>query len=231
MLLPQSLEHHWTAYLTYQAYYILTIYQILSIVNILTNKHTNTVHVSYDVDVDVDILPIDKRENPKPIKLPLNLKLQWLLYNILIPHAIVITLIYYIVIYPMKISFAPRTSVFILRDINFHGINSVFVILDMAICAIPLRILHCFHCLILEILYIVFTLIFWNFDTKTNILYGVVLDWNTPGLAVGACIAYMFVLCTVWLILVGFYKLRVKIANWCERRRADGARDNGLDSQ
>lgn len=97
-------------------------------------------------------------------------------------------------------------------DVITHGINAVYVIVNVSVSSVPIRIYHFFHGVIFGVVYAVFTVIYYaaggtNHQDKAYIYP--VLDWNSPGLTLAYCVAVIFVAMPLCHFLIyGIYALR-----------------------
>ena len=108
-------------------------------------------------------------------------KLAWFLYNVTTFSSILITVIYWILLY------VPGSRV---SAVNFfvHGFNSIVSVSDLFIGKRPCRLLHFYHTFLALLAYVAFTVIYWAAGGE-NILYGTtyiywVLDWDNLNLTV-----------------------------------------------
>ena len=119
------------------------------------------------------------------------------------------TLIYFAFLYPLAKKEDPEFASSVL-DINIHGINTVIMIIDNFISAIPIRIMHVIYPGIYGLIYIVFSLIYYAFDPKNNIPYPGILDWSKPGITIPVILIVIGVLMPLLqLAWYGWYRLRL----------------------
>ena len=190
-----------------------------TISNPTTPRDVEIGSVSYNVSYNMVNIPTvsvamqtDARKNKQRPNLPWYLKLRWFLFNVTAVMSVTVTVCYYGFLYHYTHTLVSGDSLF--TDLNFHAFTSAFILLDIAISAIPLRILHVIHGGMVLLLYVVLTLIYWSLDKENNIIYPV-LNWNDPtfsliftGLGIVGTIL-------VWSILFGLYKLRIWFAEKC----------------
>ena len=138
------------------------------------------------------------------------MKLDWILYNITLPISIVVTLVFFTLLYPDM----PHENGVDIFNIHVHALNSVFSILELFLCSIPTRLAHIIYPVIYGVIYILFSVFYWvkNHD---HVIYEHVLDWNEPGrtLVVVVLLA-LVVLPTLQCVMFVLYKLRVYV---CKR--------------
>lgn len=145
-------------------------------------------------------------------------KLQWLLFNVAANNAVIVTVGYWSLLYPLMASDAGLVegeSGFI--NITVHLLNSVLMLMEVFMSALPVRLLHVMYAASYGLVYLMMTLVMWLI-TKGYIYY--FLDFNRPGLAVGFIFLLLLVVQPlVQLLYYGLYSLRDRL----ERRL--GGRD------
>ncbi|XP_046544474.1 uncharacterized protein LOC124254672 [Haliotis rubra] len=129
-------------------------------------------------------------------------KISWILANITSDTCIIVTSIYFGALYD-------PSSGMTLSNLNVHGLNTVFVIVDTFITARPVRILHFIHALIYAAVYMIFSLIYWATDKA--IIYKYILDWSTPGSTVGIMLGISVLVFILQVVYFGLYQLRLYI--------------------
>uniref|UniRef100_A0A1L8D935 Putative conserved plasma membrane protein n=2 Tax=Nyssomyia neivai TaxID=330878 RepID=A0A1L8D935_9DIPT len=120
---------------------------------------------------------------------PTVFKIYWALHNSTLVMSIIITIIYWSILFDAEIHVADAVNVLT------HATNSVFMFIDILIVAYPVRIYHACHSLIFGLIYVIFSVIYFaaGGTTKagTTYIYNV-LNWNNPGSAmvtvVGVCV-------------------------------------------
>ena len=138
----------------------------------------------------------------------------WVIFNIAANVAIVITLLYWTLIFGGKINGL---------DISTHLINSVLILIDLMLSAAPVRILHVVYPWILGFLYAMLTVIFWAVK-GTNALdepyiYSDIDYNNTPAVSSGIIVGSVLVgQPLVQAILFGLYKLRGFLSLKCSKQ-------------
>lgn len=135
------------------------------------------------------------------------MKLTWCLADIVYAFGIIVTVIYFGVLFRS----IGVTKGFI-HDLNMHAFNSVQILIDIVIVARPVRLLHLLYPLLYGICYLIFSVFYWLQDKQNNVLYPGVLDWNKPGqtvlfMALLALIGLPF----LQLILFLLFRLRLFI--------------------
>ena len=121
---------------------------------------------------------VQRNEDGEEVKLPWYMRIQWILYNISLPSSVLVTLIFWGVLYPtnpdMIMSFFNATV---------HSANLLFMLIEQYVGAIPTRLLHVYQPVAYALCYAVFSIIIFSADG--TVLYRFVLDWNNPGITVG----------------------------------------------
>ncbi|KAM7353461.1 rolling stone [Cochliomyia hominivorax] len=112
-------------------------------------------------------------------KTPFIIKLYWLLYDVALPLALVITTIYWTFLHG-KMNKPQRFPI-----ISFvtHCLNSVFMLVDFLIVAFPVRLLHTIYAMMLPIIFCIFTVIYYfcgGTDEYGNHFVYPLLDWKIP---------------------------------------------------
>jgi len=99
------------------------------------------------------------------------------------------------------------------NNITKHALNSVFMVIDTSLSAIPVRLLHSLYALLYIVIYLVFSIIYWLLDGTNNqgntYIYKS-LDYDNFKPIVGGLIVVflLVVLPGLHLILFGIAKLR-----------------------
>ncbi|CAC5381219.1 unnamed protein product [Mytilus coruscus] len=147
----------------------------------------------------------DILENVKDeIGMPWYIQLVWFLFETSNGIAISVTVGFYSA---LELSTHPAS-------IEFHAINSVYVILNLLVCAKVINLFHVIYPMIFGIVYIIFTIIY-QLGFEENPIYPI-LDWNeTFPTAVTVAVLIFVGIPIVHLVLFGLYKLRIFIARNC----------------
>ncbi|XP_051159726.1 protein rolling stone-like isoform X1 [Leptopilina boulardi] len=141
------------------------------------------------------------------------LKSYWFLYVVTCTLALSVTIIYWSVIYNPQIH-----SVDIL-NILLHVFNSILMIVDMCMVKIPIFLFSAWWCLIVALLYVLFSIIYYaagGVDKLGNHFIYAILDWKKPMRTVIVCLVV-----TIFLLIVhGVFCLLAKLADrTCSRRK------------
>ncbi|XP_052084298.1 uncharacterized protein LOC127721544 [Mytilus californianus] len=152
-----SQQVKWFIYLTYWAYFVLTLSTIIDAICVVY------ISIKRD-DILQDISPI----------MPWYLKVDWVFFNVSNTISILISIMYWGLIYTGS---EELTSV----NIETHALNIVYIIINFFMTGIPVRFYHFLHPIVFGIIYIVFSVIYeasggTNHQNKTHIYS--VLDWS-----------------------------------------------------
>lgn len=165
----------WPVWLTNWSYFILTCHLLCSATVTLLftteqgrclrrrERHRSSLHSS------------EHQAATHHTHIPWYLKLDWFLFNIASSAAILVTVVYFSALFPQRDLHSLSAE-----DANLHMMNTVLIILELCISAIPVRLLHFIYMWLYGAIYIAFTAIYWAFDHSV-VLYPKVLDWNHPG--------------------------------------------------
>lgn len=224
------------AFLTVWTYTVLTVYLTLhflscllyacrrggTICRRLSNEnhrhmfHELQVQPSLWADRDYDAIPgtepdeID--DEMRTIRLSWLTKLVWILYNIASSACLVVTLGFWILLYP---HLDIHTGKDLLINIQLHGITSVIIMLEICVTAIPIRLPHMVFTLAYGALYFIFSGVYYAVDHR-HVLYPNIIDWSKPGVTMIVFVVAAFVaLPLIQLFLFGLYRLRLFIFDKC----------------
>lgn len=127
-------------------------------------------------------------------------RLVWILLNISSNMSLCVTISFWALVYDGK---TVRIS-----DIFVHILNSVFMVLEVVLSSVPLRILHLIYPLFYGLFYTFMTVLFWLLIDKTPVY--IVLDYtHKPGLAAGVLVGSHFILLPlVQIFLYLLHRLR-----------------------
>lgn len=209
--MPEFNGHVWPAFLTNWSYTVLACYLIVAAVVVI--RRTTPAAMSRPAPLSMNHPELA----PSPLgNLAIDLKTEWCLFAVISNFAFIITFIYFAVLYPHI--YAPGQKIRAV-DFHIHGFNSVVIIIEMMICAFPIRLLHAIYPMIYGLTYVLFSIIYWAFDHKNNVVYKNVLDWNKPGQTIGVILGLGFLVIPILqLALFGLYRLRVWIYDLIQGR-------------
>lgn len=154
--------------------------------------------------------PMDIVERSDTI--PWYLCLVWFLFNTASVFALVVSVAFWALLAP-KI---PSSYLLSEKNLQIHLINSVLILLENCLTAVPVRLLHSVYPFIYGLTYIIFALIYWSVD-HNNVIYFFLDFGKSPGLAAASIVVIGFVLVPLLqLILYGIYRLKLNIFhNFC----------------
>jgi len=186
----------WPVWLTSWSYLLLTCHLLCAAVIVLLNAC------------------FDRRQSILPARgsasVPCHMKLSWFLFAIAAPMAIIVTMVYFTGLFPLM-----HRDYLNFEDANLHLMNTVLVILEFAISALPVHLLHAVYVLCLGLAYVAFSIVYWAFD-HSHVMYPRILDWNAPKNTVVVLVIMAFVgVPILQLILFGVYQLRKYIYARC----------------
>lgn len=140
-------------------------------------------------------------------QLPWFLKMQWVIYNISLSSGFIATVLYWVNFFEGSIfDNAPQLEV--IQALHTHGINMVFLFVDLFITATPIHFLHVYHSLI-------YSLILGFFIATYHLVTGIPiysqLDWDKNfSVILPTFLGYTFLAVPgYWLIIFGLYQLRL----------------------
>ena len=95
-----------------------------------------------------------------------------------------------------------------------HAVNTIYVLTDIFITGVPIRILHFFYPIIFVLVFIIFSAIYQlGFDQAP--IYSI-FDWeNDPGMAIGITIGMFFAGLVLQMFLFFLYWIKVLIYQCC----------------
>ena len=105
-----------------------------------------------------------------------------------------------------------------------HGMNTIYIVLNLLVTGIPVRVLHFWQPLTFGLVYGVFSLVY-TLSGATNdkdepFIYAI-LDWNkSPGLTTGILLGAAFAAVLVHLLLYGLHRVKLILLKLCGRRES-----------
>lgn len=184
----------WPVWLTNWSYFMLACYLLCSaVVAVISYFDRPSVAASE---------PLFRRA------LPFYIKLNWFLFVVASSAAILVSIVYFSAIFPRR-----KLTYLSEEDVHLHLMNSVLVILELAVSAIPVRILHFVYVMAYGAIYVAFSIIYWTFD-HSRVLYPGILDWNRPLTSVAVILALSVVgFPILQCLLFAAYRLRLYVYN------------------
>ncbi|XP_067621784.1 protein rolling stone isoform X3 [Eurosta solidaginis] len=132
----------------------------------------------------------------------------WGMHIISLVLSIVITIIYWSVLYDAAESSLNATNVLT------HACNSIFMFIDLLIVAHPLRLLHIFLPVLFGSIFAIFSIIYHLCGGKNKkgqpYIYHVI-DWNEPLSATLVVFGVVLLSCCIYMMLFTIYKLRIMV--------------------
>ncbi|KAL0901303.1 hypothetical protein ABMA27_006592 [Loxostege sticticalis] len=152
--------------------------------------------------------------NKKPyetMELPWYVSMYWLLYNVAVSIAIMITALYWILLYDSG-TFESRRMFWL--DLSTHGFNSCLAFIEVVVSRTPVRILHFYQPLGVGLWYAAFTGIYYiagGTDGNGNHFIYEILDWKygkRSGSIVGISVVGLIVIyILLWLLALARDKI------------------------
>lgn len=164
-------EEKWFIYLTNWGYLLLTVYllwaTVLSAIQLLTE--TKKMNINREVQLQTNVSNKGDAEGGEETGYEYETAGDlrwyhtgaWVFYSLASCNAVVITILYWSLLYSSK-----GTTDGL--DISTHLLNSVFVILDLMLSAMPIRFLHFVYPSCFGAAYVIFTATYWAIS-KSNI--------------------------------------------------------------
>ncbi|RVE51094.1 hypothetical protein evm_004237 [Chilo suppressalis] len=162
--------------------------------------------------------------------LPWYVKTYWVLYNVTIPVAFLITVFYWGILKTSgKIQkYAPNPVL----DVMLHGGNSVAMLMELVLSAHPSRLLHILQPLLFALAYLLFTVAYYfagGLDPWGNAFIYPVIDWSKPQQTVIVVALTALFLTLMHLVVVAIASTRDAI---CRRfRNTPGIYNDGFGDE
>ena len=112
----------------------------------------------------------------------------WVLFNVISTAALMVTIVFFVFLFPL-LSDYPSIN---LENLQVHLINSVIVVVEHLVTAVPYRLLHVLWPFLYGVLYMFFSVVYWAGD-HSRVIYPNILDWNQAGTTVG------------YVLMIGFF--------------------------
>ncbi|ESO91231.1 hypothetical protein LOTGIDRAFT_153662 [Lottia gigantea] len=208
----QDLRHPTILYLATWAYIALTLYHLVALIvtsyifaKTTKEEKTETIPLTTG-SVNNDRVDEEETTANKKNSLPWYVIITWLLANVSYTSAITVTTVFYFALFPLG---GVNTD---MEDVNIHVFNTILVLVDVSITAIPVRLYHVSYTIIAGGVYSVMYEVYWNVNKSRNVLYPGLLDWNKPEIATMVNFTLLFiVLPLLQFMFFGFYRLRLFI--------------------
>ncbi|KAK7490571.1 hypothetical protein BaRGS_00018174 [Batillaria attramentaria] len=189
----------WLVYLTNWTFLLLTANTIV--------QATVVLHVTFG------------RSDLEDGRTPWYLKVAWLVYEMASAASIAVTVLYFVLLFDGTLSVISTVT---------HLLNTVYVILDVCVTAMPVRLLHVIYVAAYTVAYLVFSLIYWAADGVNSdgepYIYET-LDWSKPQRAAPVVVGAALVgVPLVHLLLWTLYMIRSAIhRNACSGQHQEKA--------
>ncbi|CAH2102241.1 unnamed protein product [Euphydryas editha] len=144
--------------------------------------------------------------------LPWYAKTFWVLHNVSVPLAFLITIFYWAVLYNANILEEMNQAL----DIAMHGVNSLIMFLHHMTSSHPTRFLHLVHPFAFAVIYVFFSIIYYlagGTDPQGQPFIYPVLHWGEPGKAIVVVILTMLLLICLHFVTIGLGMARNSVAN------------------
>eukprot|EP00057_Strongylocentrotus_purpuratus_P000938 XP_001187320.2 PREDICTED: protein rolling stone [Strongylocentrotus purpuratus] len=160
-----------------------------------------------------------KSANEESRSNPWYFKLTWILFNINIAIAPLVSIVYWALLHDYSNDDGSRDPLGDGVNVNVHGMNSVLIVIDLFVSAHPIRITHIVYVIMYSLVYTVFSLIFWaagGVDPYGNRYIYPILNWeDIPGLTCAYLLGLAVVLFVVQCLMYTLYRLRLFLAGRC----------------
>lgn len=196
------------------AFILLTVLSVSNAYRVYRNKPPADDYGTFETSVEAarkqgTEIELPSRERKEIIILPPTPcewyhQVTWLIYNIAFCAAIIVTVAYWL--------FQAENVKFL--DVVTHAFNTVFVLIELILGCVPIRLLHCLYTVIYLTLYVIFSVIYWQADglnAKGKPYIYKILDYDdkNPGVITALILALVVVAPPlIQLAMLGLYKLR-----------------------
>lgn len=215
-------ETKWFIYLTNWSFAVLTTAFILLTVLTICKTCQNYRNIPPADDYGTFETSVEAARKQEQIELPsreernMNIlpptpckwyhQVTWLIYNVAFCAAIIVTIAYWL--------FQAKNVEFI--DVVTHAFNTVFVLIELFLGRVPIRLLHALYTIVYFTLYVIFSVIYWKADGtnargKTYIYK--ILDYENKNAGVITALVLLLVVIApplTQLLMFGIYKLRCR---------------------
>lgn len=137
------------------------------------------------------------------------IKISWLLYNLIIISALLVTIGYFAHVRLLGLE-VENTLLGEVGNFHRHGINSIVALIDLVLMAYPVRLLHFIYTAFYGWLYAFVIFIYWYQNPKKNIVYEQI-DYGKPFHMIGMYILLTFVTFIMQTFHFAAYKLKLLI--------------------
>ena len=141
----------------------------------------------------------------------------WLFFYLGINMALFVTLLFWIVVYGISHDITTVT----VGIVHFHGVNTLFALIDIFVTGVPMKILHVVYPIIFGTFYAVFSVIYYHAHGTDGMGHRYVysaLNWCVPLRALGFVLLSVVVEVILYVGIYGLYCLRVRIISKVQSR-------------
>jgi len=158
-----------------------------------------------------------------PFFILIMIKISWLLYNLIVTSAILVTIGYFtfVTIFELQVE---TTWLAEIGNLHRHGLNSIVALIDIVLLAYPVRLLHFIYPAIYGWVYAIVIFFYWLDNPKENIIYEQI-DYSKPFKVFGYYILLTFLTLLMQSLHLAAYNLKlflcaklVSIKNECLER-------------
>ncbi|CAL1528248.1 unnamed protein product [Lymnaea stagnalis] len=179
---------------------------------------SNWVYVLLTLECVVEVVVVvglvyGRSETPRGTRLPWYVQVMWLLYTLSVTGAVMVSVWYWTFLHKGRELTAIR--------FNTHAVTALYIVLNMVITKVPLRLLHLLYPVAFGVIYTIFSAVYYCLDgTNQNgdsFIYSI-LDWSKPGrtLAISSLSNFIFIPVVhlmMWALNVGFQRLYDRLRN------------------
>ena len=113
----------------------------------------------------------------------------WVLFNVISTAALMVTIVFFLFLFPL---FSDYPSID-LENLQVHLLNSVIIVIEHLVSAMPYRLLHVLWPFLYGVIYMIFSVVYWAGD-HSRVMYPGILDWNQAGTTVAYILLIGFVM-------------------------------------
>lgn len=220
----------WSAYLTNWTYVLLTIYFTLhALITIIVytvccgsrlrltqgQQHEEHWRLFHELSSEgYEHIPSDDQlaevVYESRTSLPWYFALVWILFNAASVGAVMVSLVFWAILVP-----GSDLGMLTNDNIQLHLINSVLILIEHGVTAVPIRLLHVVYPILYGVIYALFSVFYWV-DDHSHVMY-FILDWGKPGPTVGyVFLVGLVIIPLIHLVIFGLYRLKLCLfQRWC----------------
>ncbi|XP_059169688.1 uncharacterized protein LOC131951340 [Physella acuta] len=228
--ISDSFSMSWGSYLTNWTYVLLTIYftlhAIVAVVayticcgaglSFLHRKrsvdHWRLFHeVNQSAGYEIISGQEEQRESVYVMRnsVPWYMGLVWILFNAASVGAVMVTLVFWAILVP-----GTQLGTLTVDNLQLHLVNSILIILEHAVTALPVRLFHVIYPIFYGLIYVFFSIFYWV-DDHSHVIYSI-LDWGNVGPTIGYVLLIgLVIIPVIHLCFYGFYRLKIILFRHC----------------